>query len=90
MRPFFNVSCADKSMVQPVWRVKTVKVIIIYNRLKFQIGLRGARKISVLRGSESSVRVTILEFRISVRFVLTLRVQNNNVGSGKIILSKVK
>ena len=34
------------------------------------LGLRSGPKISVLRGSEGPVRVSILEFRISVRFVL--------------------
>ena len=34
------------------------------------IGLRGAPKISVLRCSEGTVRVSVHEFRISVRFVL--------------------
>ena len=38
--------------------------------LTLYLGLRGAPKISVLRGSEGPVRVSILEFRISVRFVL--------------------
>ena len=34
------------------------------------LGLRGAPKISVLRGSHCTVRDSIREFRISVRFVL--------------------
>ena len=34
------------------------------------LGLHGAPKISVLRGSEGTVRVSVPEFRISVRFIL--------------------
>ena len=34
------------------------------------LGLRSAPKISVLRGSEGPVRVSILEIQISVQFVL--------------------
>ena len=37
---------------------------------RFWLGLCGAPKISVLRGSHCTVRVSIREFRISVRFVL--------------------
>ena len=48
------------------------------------LGLRGAPKISVLRGSHCTVRVSIREFRISVRFVLyMMRFQNNNGGGGR-------
>ena len=39
-------------------------------RLVKILGLRGAPKISVLRGSHCTVRVSIRELRISVRFVL--------------------
>ena len=37
--------------------------------IRYLIGLCGAPKISVLRGSQRTVRVSILEFRISVRFI---------------------
>ena len=48
------------------------------------IGLRGAPKISVLRGSEGTVRVSVPEFRFGSYF--TLRFQNNNGRGGKIIV----
>ena len=47
-----------------------------------RLGLRGAPKISVLRGSESPVQVLILEFRIGSYFTLHLQ---NNGGGEKII-----
>ena len=51
--------------------IRRHEVIRSYGHLPVHnLGLRSAPKISVLRGSEGPVRVSILEFRISVRFVL--------------------
>ena len=50
--------------------------------LTFSLGLRGAPKISVLGGSEDTVRVSIQEFWISVGSYFTLHIQNNNGGDG--------
>ena len=49
------------------------------------IGLRGAPKISVLRGSHCTVRVSIREFRISVRFVLYIALSKQQWWRWKII-----
>ena len=50
------------------------------------LGLHGAPKISVLRGSQCTVRVSIPEFRISVRFVLYIVLSKPHYGrGGKII-----
>ena len=66
-----------------VWMTIFFRRSVFYTTLT--IGLCGAPKISVLRGSHCTVRVSIREFRISVRFVLYIcafkttmvEVQNN-------------
>ena len=50
-----------------------------------QIGLCGAPKISVLRGSHCTVRVSIREFQISVRFVLYIALSKQQWWRCKII-----
>ena len=55
------------------------------NFVPFVIGLRGAPKISVLRGSHCTVRVSIREFRISVRFVLYIALSKQQWWRWKII-----
>ena len=54
-------------------------------RYQCKLGLRGAPKISVLRGSEGTVRVSVPEFRISVRFLLYITLSKQQWLKWKII-----
>ena len=60
------------------------------SKSRSQVGMRGAPKISVLRGSECTVRVSGPKFRISVRFVLYIALSGLETHACKLAKCELK